>query len=170
MILLRQYRSEDATLICSWVRTEEELYKWSADRFNRFPMPDYLMNISYSEQLRDGRFFPFTAIDDNDDAVGHFIIRYPSEDDNSTVRFGFVIIDPKFRGRGYGKEMLKRGIKYAKEELKATRIDLGVFDNNPNANHLYKSLGFKAYGHRKVEMPIGTWNCIDMELSLKDRF
>lgn len=168
MILLRQYKPEDATTICSWIHSEDELYKWSADRFNKFPLPDYIMNISYSEQVKDGRFFPFTAVDDNDKAVGHFIIRYPDEEDNSSVRFGFVIIDPACRGKGYGKEMLRRGIKYAKEELKAKRIDLGVFENNPSANHLYKSLGFKAYGQKKVEMPIGTWNCIEMELIFKE--
>jgi len=168
MILIRQYRSEDATIICSWIRSEDELYKWSADRYNMFPLPDYMMNISYSEQLKDGRFFPFTAVDDNDNVVGHFIIRYPCEGDDTTVRFGFVIIDPKYRGRGYGKEMLKRGIKYVKEELKATKIDLGVFENNPGANHLYKSLGFKTYGYKNVEMPAGTWKCIEMVLNLHD--
>ena len=166
-MILRGYRSSDAAVICSWIHTEDELYKWSADRFNMFPLPDYIMNIEYSAQIKDGRFFPLTAIEGTD-VVGHFIIRYPHEDDNSTVRFGFVIIDPKLRGKGYGKEMLRRGIKYVKEELKATRIDLGVFENNPNANHLYKSIGFRAFAQRKVEMPIGTWNCIDMELFLKD--
>ena len=167
-MILREYRSSDAAVICSWIHSEDELYKWSADRFNKFPLPDYIMNISYSEQVKDGRFFPFTAVDDNDKAVGHFIIRYPDEEDNSSVRFGFVIIDPACRGKGYGKEMLRRGIKYAKEELKAKRIDLGVFENNPSANHLYKSLGFKTYGQKKVEMPVGTWNCIEMELIFKE--
>ena len=164
-MILREYRSTDAAVICSWIRTEEELYKWSADRFNKFPMPDYIMNIAYSEQIRGGRFIPLTAIEDTD-IVGHFIIRYPDEDDNSTVRFGFVIINPKYRCKGYGKEMLRRGIKYVKEELKADRIDLGVFENNPNANHLYKTMGFRAFAQRKVQLPIGTWNCIDMELFL----
>ena len=35
---LRSYQKEDAELICKWLRTEEELYRWSADRFNRYPL------------------------------------------------------------------------------------------------------------------------------------
>lgn len=35
---LRTYINEDAAVICKWIRTEEELYRWSADRFNKFPI------------------------------------------------------------------------------------------------------------------------------------
>ena len=35
---LREYRKEDAVTICKWLRTEDELYRWSADRFNKFPL------------------------------------------------------------------------------------------------------------------------------------
>ena len=32
-MVLRNYIKEDAAIICKWLRTEEELYRWSADRF-----------------------------------------------------------------------------------------------------------------------------------------
>lgn len=60
--------------------------------------------------------------------------------------------------------MLLLGIDYAKSVLKAERIDLGVFDNNPNAKRCYESIGFKEYNRRKCELPVGIWGCIDMEL------
>ena len=163
---LREYKPEDASVICKWIRSEDELYKWSADRFNKFPLPDYIMNINYSEQVAGGRFFPLTATDDEGKVVGHFIIRYPKADDNSSVRFGFVIVDPDVRGKGYGREMILQGIKYAKEKLNASRADLGVFENNDSARRCYESVGFKEFGQRACEMPIGTWNCINMEMSL----
>ena len=163
---LRAYRKEDAAVICKWIRTEEELYRWSADRFNKFPLFENDIENNYLPQLEGGRFFPITAVDDNGIAVGHFIIRYPRDDDDSTVRFGFVIIDPGIRGKGYGKEMLRQGILYVMDNLKANRIDLGVFENNERAKKCYEAVGFREYNRRECEMPIGTWTCIDMELGV----
>ena len=75
-------------------------------------------------------------------------------------------MDPDIRGKGYGREMLRLGIQYAKEKLKASRIDLGVFDNNAGAIHCYEAAGFKAYDQMPFECKTGTWNCIQMELLL----
>lgn len=111
-MVLRIYKKEDAPIIAEWLRSEEELYKWSADRFNKYPLSGKDINENYVPQIETGRFIPLTAIDDDGDVIGHFIIRYPRDDDDSSVRFGFVIVSPKFRGKGYGKELLKLGIEY----------------------------------------------------------
>ena len=31
MMMLRDYKDEDALIIAGWIGSEEELYKWSAD-------------------------------------------------------------------------------------------------------------------------------------------
>lgn len=36
-MILRNFKKEDAPIIAEWLRSEEELYKWSADRFNKYP-------------------------------------------------------------------------------------------------------------------------------------
>ncbi len=163
---LRAFTKEDAAVVCSWLRTEEEMYRWSADRFNKFPLQAEDIMENYAPQIASGRFFPLAAVDEEDCLVGHFIIRYPREDDDSSVRFGFVIVDPAMRGKGHGKAMLLLGIRYVQENLCAERIDLGVFANNDSARYCYEAAGFRAFGHRLCEMPIGTWDCIDMELFL----
>ena len=163
-MILRDYRKEDSPVIAGWLRTEEELYKWSADRFNKYPLAENDVEENYAPQIASGRFFPLTAVDEEGNVIGHFIIRYPREEDDSSVRFGFVIVDPSLRGKGYGKEMLLLGIRYAKEKLGVSRIDLGVFENNESAKHCYEACGFKEYGIRDCEMPIGVWKCIDMEM------
>lgn len=166
-MILRPYKKEDSAIICKWLSSEEELYRWSADRFNKFPLHENDIEDSYTPQIKSGRFFPLTAVNENDQVQGHFIIRYPKDDDDNTVRFGFVIVNPKLRGKGYGKEMLRLGIEYVKENLTAERIDLGVFVNNESAKHCYEAIGFKEYNRRNCEMPIGVWECVDMELSIK---
>ena len=165
-MILRAYRKEDSAVICKWLATEEDLYKWSADRFNKFPLLENDIDENYAPQIKSGRFIPLTATDEKENITGHFIIRYPRENDDSTIRFGFVIINPSMRGRGYGKEMLRLGVKYVKDNLQASRIDLGVFENNENARHCYEAVGFKEYGRRECKMPVGIWNCIDMEMIL----
>ncbi len=111
-MILREYQKEDAPVIAGWIRSEEELYRWSADRFNKYPLTGDDIQKNYTSQLGTGRFFPLTAADDGGEAIGHFIIRYPRDDDDRTVRFGFVILDPELRGKGFGKEMLRLGIEY----------------------------------------------------------
>lgn len=166
-MILRAYKKDDSAVICKWLRTETELYRWSADRFNKFPLHESDMDHNYAPQIETGRFIPLTAVDEDETILGHFIIRYPREDDNTSVRFGFVIVNPESRGKGYGKEMLHLGIEYAKAHLNAKRIDLGVFANNAPAKHCYEAIGFKEYGRRECEMPIGVWECIDMELIIE---
>ena len=166
-MVLRKYKKEDSAVICKWLRSEEELYKWSADRFNKFPLMENDIEENYAPQIESGRFFPMSATDEKGNLLGHFIIRYPRNDDDSSVRFGFVVIEPSMRGKGYGKEMLKLGIEYVRANFTVERIDLGVFANNDSARHCYESLGFREYNRRICEMPIGAWECIDMEILLK---
>ena len=161
---LRAYKKSDSPIIATWLRTEEELYRWSADRYGFFPLKPDSVDENYAPAIGTGRFFPLTAIDDYNNVIGHLIIRYPNENDDSSVRFGFVIVDPEIRGKGYGQEMLKLAIEYVKENLTATRIDLGVFVNNPKARKCYEAVGFTEYGAHVINTPYGPWDCVDMEL------
>ena len=163
---LREYLKEDAAVIVSWIKNEEELYKWSATIYGKYPLTADDIDANYSGAVKSGRFFPLTAIDEDGKAVGHFIIRYPSPEDNTSVRFGFVIVDPDIRGKGYGRQMLLLGIDYVKEKLGAGRIDLGVFDNNPSARKCYESVGFAEFGSEGhvCDTPFGAWHCTNLEI------
>lgn len=167
-MILRAYQKADADIICTWLRSEKELYQWSADRFCKFPLTGADIEENYAPQIAGGRFIPLTAVDAENNVIGHFIIRYPKEDDDTSVRFGFVVLDPAYRGKGCGSQMMRLGIAYAKENLHVQRIDLGVFANNEGAQHCYEAAGFREYSRRQCEMPIGTWECIDMELFTED--
>ena len=167
-MILRAYEAADADIICTWIRSEKELYQWSADRFCKFPLTGSDLNESYAPQIAGGRFIPLTAVDDEARVIGHFIIRYPREDDDTAVRFGFVVLDPAYRGKGFGSQMIRLGIRYVKAHLSAKRIDLGVFANNAGAQRCYSAAGFRAFSRRQCELPIGTWECIDMELFTED--
>ena len=91
----------------------------------------------------------FTAIED-DEIVGFFTMRRPSESFDE-LRFGFVIVDPAKRGKGYGKTMLQLGLKFTKEIYGAKKVSLGVFENNESAYYCYKAVGFKDVVLEKTE-------------------
>lgn len=161
---LKKYQKEDFAVICSWIKDEKSLYQWSADRIGKFPPGDDALNEEYALMMKSKRFIPLSAFD-NDHLVGHLCIRYPKEDDDSIVRFGFVIIAPDLRGRGNGKKMLQLAIDYAKNTMHASKITLGVFANNDSARFCYESVGFQPIGKTEIyKMPIGEWKCVEMEL------
>lgn len=131
---LRPYSEKDADTILSWNKDEIAFYKWTARVLGEYPLSTEQFNAVKNRMA-------FTAIDDHE-VIGFFTLRMPS-DNFDELRFGFVIVDPQKRGQGYGKRMLRLGIRYTKDIFLAKKVSLGVFDNNPSAYHCYKSIGFK---------------------------
>ena len=169
MLRLRPYKKCDAKCIVSWIKDEVSLRKWSADRYGTYPITPDDMNKKYVDNNGDCKeednFYPMTAYDETG-VVGHLILRFTDEE-KRVLRFGFVIVDDTKRGKGYGKEMLLLAIKYAFEILKAEKITLGVFENNPMAHGCYKAVGFKDVESDKPWYYRGfgeAWKCIEMDL------
>ena len=157
---LRPYNTNDAEKILSWSNDKTSFYKWSAGVLGKYPISK--RRFGFVNNL-----MAFTAIDDND-IVGFFTMRKPSESFDE-LRFGFVIIDPEKRGKGYGKRMLQLGIKFAKEIFGAKKVSLGVFENNEPAYYCYKSVGFKDVVLDETETynVLGEkWKCLELEMQL----
>ena len=156
---LRPFTIDDAPIILLWIKDKTAFRKWSADRYPSFPPKPEDMVVQYESDV----IFPFTAIDDNGDIVGHIMLRY-SDPSKAVIRFGFVIVDDQLRGKGYGKQMLKLAIQKAKNVFGAKKITLGVFDNNPSALHCYESVGFKVIGAESYTIDGEEWTEKEMEI------
>lgn len=162
---LRPYKACDARTIVTWIPDEISLRKWSADRYEAFPITEEDMNEKYMDSIYSDDFYPMTAFDESG-IVGHLIMRF-TDKEKSVLRFGFVIVDDKKRGKGYGKKMLELALKYAFEILKVSKVTLGVFENNPSAYYCYKAAGFQEIPLEKEEYYsiLGErWKCIEMEM------
>lgn len=94
MIRLRPYNVNDADKILSWSNNERAFYKWSAGVLGEYPITKEQFGFI-------NNLMAFTAIDD-DVVVGFFTMRRPTENFDE-LRFGFVVVDPEKRGKGYGK-------------------------------------------------------------------
>lgn len=170
---LRPYKSCDAKSIITWCKDEVSFRKWSADRWERFPITEADMNRKYIECNGDcsdmDNFYPMTAFDESG-VVGHLIMRFTDEK-KSVLRFGFVIIDDLKRGMGYGKEMLELALKYSFEILKVEKVTLGVFCNNMPAYYCYKAVGFREIAMEQEEewnICGETWSGLELEIEKKD--
>lgn len=173
MLRLRPYKKNDAEIIVSWCKDEFGFRQWTSDRYEHFPITAEDMNKKYFECNGDceewDNFYPMTAFDESG-AVGHLILRF-TDKDKKTLRFGFVIVDDTKRGKGYGKEMLRLAFKYAFEILKAERVTIGVFENNPSAYYCYKAAGFTdaaAETFEYFEIFGERWKCLELYRTISD--
>ena len=160
MLRLRPYNVHDADTILSWSNDERAFYLWSAGVLGEYPITKEQFGFV-------NHLMPFSAIDD-DELVGFFTMRKPTEGYDE-LRFGFVVVDPVKRGKGYGKAMLQLGAKFAKEIYGAKRVTLGVFDNNHSAYHCYKAVGFNDVSSMEPEKyPVlgEEWKCLELEMNL----
>ena len=164
MLRLRPFRSVDAKTIITWTSEPKEFYMWSAGLLGDFPVSEQKLLNAVSERERNTKYFPLVAFDE-DGPVGFLTIRTPGGDDKK-VALGYVIIDPKKRNKGYGKEMLKLCLKFAFELYGADEVSLDVFDCNKQAYNCYKKVGFKETG-KQEQCKIGkySWNYIEMAIS-----
>ena len=161
LMTLRPFSINDAETILSWCKDKHAFRLWSADRYKDFPAkPEEMM-----EQYMGENMYPLTAIV-GETIVGHILLRFPSED-KSVIRFGFVIVDDSKRGMGYGKQLLRLAIDYAKQELGAQKITLGVFCDNLSAVECYKSVGFRITGTDSYPIDGEEWKGFEMEMKLE---
>ena len=162
MLSIRPYNAADAEIILSWCPEEKAFYQWTAGILGDFP-------ISQEEFSFVASLMPFTAFDETG-IVGFFTLRVP-DGTSDELRFGFVIIDPEKRGKGYGKEMLRLGLKFAFESYGAKRASLGVFENNLPAYYCYKAVGFEDTVTDTAETyrVLGEeWRCKELKMEYTD--
>ena len=169
-LIIRPNKTKDAEAIVNWIKDERALRKWSSDRYGVYPITAEDINYKYLKCNGDceepDNFYPLTAVDANG-PVGHLILRYTNKA-KTIIRLGFVVVDDSKRGLGYGKRMMQMAIRYAFDMLKAEKITLGVFENNPSAYYCYKSVGFREKPKKEdmvYEILGEKWKCIEMEVS-----
>lgn len=102
MLRLRPYKQNDSETIAEWLKEEDVFLKWGGKLFGDFPISDEIIDEKYRNKNggceEPDNFYPWVAIDEENNVVGHFIMRY-LHGDNRIIRFGWVIVDDKKRGK-----------------------------------------------------------------------
>ncbi len=103
-------------------------------------------------------------LEEAEQVIGMGAITRYSEDVGEVQR---MYIKPEYRGRGWGKQLLKKLIDVAKEiEYTALRLDTGGFMDT--AKYVYTSVGFREiseYAESEVPIPLRHhWFFMELEL------
>lgn len=163
MLHIRPYRRNDSEVIANWCQDEITFYQWSEGRLGDFPAAPERIEQAVSGRIDNDRYFPFTAFDENG-VAGFFTLRQQG-DRADELSFGYVILSPETRGKGYGKQMLRLGLKFAFELYGASKVLLEVFENNPKAYYCYRSVGFIENNHiTSYDLCGEKWKSIEMEI------
>lgn len=164
MIRLRPYKQNDAEYIINWFRDKMAFAQWCAGKFT-YPLTKEQLDDYYHNYEKDEKAWIMTALNEEGIPVGNILMRL-ADYNKESIHFGFIIIDSKMRGQGYGKEMVALAVKYAFEILKVKKVTLGVFDNNPAAHNCYKSVGFveEKYNENIFNYGEEKWGIYDMAI------
>ncbi|MCR5461528.1 MAG: GNAT family N-acetyltransferase [bacterium] len=143
-LIIKPFNSSYIDTILSWTNDKKSFYRWSAGVLGSYPIDSNKFNEKIKEMKQTKLFYPYVVKLDNK-VVGFFTLRYRVKNVNN-LTIGFVILDPLYRGMGYGKKLLNLAINLAFETYKSDSVNLRVFKDNTAAYNCYKKVGLKENG------------------------
>ena len=164
MIRLEKFTKEMYPDLISWIGNAEELMLFAGPKLT-FPLTNEQLNESLNEKGR----FAFQVVNENDNLpIGHCEIYLT----NNTAALGRILIGEKsFRGKGLGKIIVKKLLKYIEENIDRKKVELNVFDFNIAAVKCYEKVGFKINPNKKSERIVNgkKWIALNMTLDLENK-
>ena len=113
-----------------------------------------LLKAYIEEQHKNEVYFWAIHLKESNIHIGNIKID-PIDTQSNSGEYGILMGDKLNWGKGYAKEASLRIIKYCFEELKLSKITLGVIENNINAAFLYKNMGFEI---DEIRRDVGIYN------------
>jgi RimJ/RimL family protein N-acetyltransferase len=151
-IHFRPFQPQDFPRILKAVDSLQALVQWAGPLF-RFPLDEAQLEAYRTSAMGQASTRRIsTACDANGRPVGHIEL---SDIDGHSARLCRVLIDPPFRGRGFGRAMVRQALRTGFNELGLKRIDLGVYDFNTAAIRCYELEGFVREGHLRQARRVG---------------
>lgn len=127
--------NSDFDEIKTWVTDEREHALWCAGLLPYPLKKEIFENII----LKSKGNTPFVATTEEGLIIGFFC--YSLNPNNREGKFKFIILSPKFRGKGYGRKMLSLALTHA-FSTGADSAQLNVFSSNTKAKNCYLKAGF----------------------------
>lgn len=137
---LRPCKRDDGRYLVQWFDNEYMMRLWCRESFT-FPLTEEQMGEYYNEFDNNLLSWGFTALDETGTPVGSFSMSRADYNAES-IHLGYIVVDPKHRGKGIGYEMVSLAVRYGVEILGMKRLTLKVFEANPGAKRCYEKVGF----------------------------
>ena len=142
---------KDFDEIKNWIREERAHAMWCANLIS-FPIERDNFTKVMQEAAEKFGDSPFVATSDDGQLLGFFCYSANLETNEGMLKF--VMINPEYRGKGYGREMLKLAVKYAFDITGVKTVQLNVYPENTRAKKCYEAVGFT---ERKTDLNAFTY-------------
>jgi len=135
------FPKESTNSLLSWISNAEELQFWSGNTFK-----NGLNEEIFLQHLQRNDLHSFSFIGDNSKLLAYGEIVQSRENQAVLCR---VIVNPKERRKGIGKQFVANIIKWVFDEKKMYKITLNALGHNLPARKCYLSLGFHIIGVKR---------------------
>jgi len=170
LIDLHYFTNNDIPQLMAWTDTPEFLFQWAGSSL-KYPLTaeeleQYVNKANHKNS--DVLIYKVVHIETGK-SVGHISLGNINRE-NGTARMCRVLIgDPTMQGKGIGKEMVKKLLTIAFDQLKLHKVSLAVFDFNESAFHLYQKMGFVTEGIIREAYKVGRGYWSYYEMGILDR-
>lgn len=165
-VVLRPFKDDDFTFIEECLLDPEVIkLTGSTSEYDR----EYTLNWYETRNEQTNRLDLAIVDQSLGILVGEVVLNLYDEESNS-MNFR-ILIGPRGRNRGLGKEATRLIIDYAFQNTTLSFITLGVYAFNPRARHVYEKIGFEmeSIDERDLEYD-GEWiDSVNMKLT-RDRW
>ena len=145
----------------AWLN-DKEVYKYLETRGNY--TVEKLKQFLIDQENKDILFWAILKKDSNIH-IGNIKID-PIDTKTNSGEYGVLMGDKNEWGKGFAKEASETIIKYCFNDLKLSKITLGVVEDNINAVKLYEKLGFTTYDKIKNCGIYNNKNCDSLRMVL----
>lgn len=138
-----------------WFSNRHEIYTWGGPNMT-YPMAD----SDFLKRLTEVHLKSFCLLNDTQQlaAFGQYYRRLDHH------HLGRLAVNPKHRGQGLGKTLIRLILEHAFLEQSAKGASLFVFRDNKVAYDCYRSLGFMETDYPEDPFPGNMQNCAYMVL------
>jgi len=136
-LFLRKASMEDCELLFQWVNDPDA--RRSAFRSDPIEFNEH--SRWYGKKLNDTNFIQYIAIDQDEKAVGQ--VRFDIKNGEAEVD---VSVAPKYRGRGYGTCIIKKGVNNVLKSIKITTFHAKIKSYNQASIKSFQQANFAIHG------------------------
>lgn len=136
-IRLRPVREEDSLDLFNW-RNDPETVKYSPSGEVKYE--DHLQ--WFSKNINDPKTKILIITNQKEDKIG--MVRFDLDDNLDAVIS--INLNPKWRGKGYGKLGLKKSLDYGFQELDLKKVRADLHQDNIPSKKIFLGIGFKETG------------------------
>lgn len=157
MIRLEKFEIEDIPRLISWVPDAAFLMQWSGPKYT-FPLTEGQILETYAgTQTSPPTNYMFKSLDNcSTEVLGHIELLGVDLDKRSAT-LGRVLVGPEpLRNKGLGQPMIRLALEFGFHNLNLAEIDLGVFNFNEAAIHLYRRFGFEKFKDVTIKTELGS--------------